>query len=352
MTPAAMLAQIEAWARELGFQQIGVSALDTGEHLARFDAWLAAGMGADMDWLAEHRDKRADPALMWPGSLRVISARMDYLPEKEPDLIAKLDAREKALISRYALGRDYHRIVRKSLASLAKKIEGLCDSSHRAFVDSAPLLERAYAEQAGLGWFGKNTMIINSRAGSYFFLGELLTSLPLPISQPDTTPHCGSCNACIERCPTQAIIAPYHVDSSRCISYITIETIDPIPLALRPLIGTRIFGCDDCQAVCPWNKFAQTTARPADLGARDGFSEGNLIEWFFWSEETFLKKTEGMALRRAGFEIWLRNLAVALGNTPTTPEIIAALKQRRESVSALVAEHIDWALARHTQAQS
>lgn len=346
-SPAELLAQIEHWALELGFQQIGVTALDPGEHLTYFDRWLADGMAADMDWLAEHRAQRADPSLMWPGSLRVISARMDYLPEKDTQLIARLDAREHALISRYALGRDYHRIVRKSLAQLAKKIESLCDnSSHRAFVDSAPLLERAYAERAGLGWFGKNTMIINSRAGSYFFLGELLTNLPLPVSTPDPTPHCGSCNACIERCPTQAFVAPYQLDAARCISYLTIELTSAIPEELRPLMGTRIFGCDDCQAVCPWNKFAQLTARPADFGARDDFSAGDLVAWFSWSEDEFLRRTEGMALRRAGYELWLRNLAVALGNTAPCATVIAALEQRLPSASPLVAEHIQWALTR------
>jgi epoxyqueuosine reductase len=348
MTDDTLLEQIRLWARELGFQQIGVSDIDVTEHAAHLQRWLENKYHADMDWMAHHATLRAHPEQLHPGTLRVISVRMDYLPHEEKDLIAKVSADGSAYIARYTLGRDYHKLMRKRLELLAQKIEERARHRHRAFVDSAPVLERAFAQKAGLGWIGKNTMLINSTAGSYFFLGEILTDLPLPVTASQETQHCGTCTACLDLCPTQAFVAPHQLDARRCISYLTIENKNSIPEEFRIKMGNRIFGCDDCQAVCPWNKFAQPTQQ-ADFLPRHGLDTAQLVELFLWSEEEYLQKTEGSALRRIGYEGWLRNISIALGNAASTPEIIAALDSRKDFPSELVREHVGWALRRHRQ---
>jgi epoxyqueuosine reductase len=333
----------------LGFQQLKVSGIDLqadGEHLKQ---WLQAGFHGEMAYMAKHGEKRSHPAELEPGTLRVISCRMDYLPDTETDSI--LQNPQKAYISRYALGRDYHKLMRKRLSRLASTLvekAALCGTSsqlNRAFVDSAPVLERAIAQQAGLGWIGKNTMLINPKAGSWFFLGEIFTDIPLPIDPAQENPHCGSCTKCLDLCPTRAFVKPWQLDARRCISYLTIELKDAIPLELRPLMGNRIYGCDDCQLVCPWNKFAQFSAQD-DFQPRHHLDNRELQELFKWSEATFLEKTAGSAIRRIGYECWLRNLAVALGNAPYDPAILTLLASRRSYPSALVQEHIEWAITR------
>jgi epoxyqueuosine reductase len=344
--PDNLLEQIRGWARELGFQQIGVCDIAVAEHAGHLQRWLENNYHADMDWMARHAALRAHPEQLHPGTLRVISVRMDYLPEDEKGLIAKISNDGSAYIARYTLGRDYHKLMRKRLAQLALKIEERVQHSHRAFVDSAPVLERAFAQKAGLGWIGKNTMLINSSAGSYFFLGEILTDLPLPVTAAQETQHCGTCTACLDLCPTQAFVAPHQLDARRCISYLTIENRNSIPKEFRTKMGNRIFGCDDCQAVCPWNKFAQHTEQE-DFLPRHGLDNAQLVALFLWSEEEYLQKTEGSALRRIGYEGWLRNIAVALGNAASAPDIIAALDKRRDFPSELVQEHVEWALQQH-----
>ena len=352
---AALIAQIRCWAQELGFQQIGITDTNIQHHAEHLQSWLKKSHHGDMAWMAQHAALRADPTQLHPGTLRVISARMDYLPERN-DIIARTQENGRAYIARYTLGRDYHKLIRKRLAELARRIENSVSSTdlpqqHRAFVDSAPVLERGFAQKAGLGWIGKNTMLINSSAGSYFFLGEIYTTLELPVDAAQETAHCGSCTACLDLCPTKAFVAPYQLDARRCISYLTIEQRGSIAEELRPLIGNRIFGCDDCQAVCPWNKFAQRTEEEAFL-PRHGLDQATLLELFLWSEDDYLQHTEGSALRRIGYQGWLRNLAVALGNADTTPAIIKALHARMEQPSDLVREHVAWALAQHTEKQS
>jgi epoxyqueuosine reductase len=271
---------------------------------------------------------------------------MDYLAQDTQPLEV-LASPDKAYISRYTLGRDYHKLIRKRLAQLAKRIEEQAGGGHyRAFVDSAPVLERAVAERAGLGWIGKNTLLINADAGSWFFLGEIYTDLPLPVDAPLNSKHCGTCTACLELCPTDAFKGPFELDARKCISYLTIEHKGSIDPALRPLMGNRIFGCDDCQLVCPWNKFAQATGE-GDFKPRHELADAQLAALFLWDENTFLAKTEGSAIRRIGYERWLRNLAVALGNAPTSEAVISALQTRREFPSELVREHVAWALQRH-----
>ncbi len=341
-----LLAQIRDWAQALGFQQIGVSDVDVAEHAQRLQHWLQQGYHADMQWMQQHANLRAHPEQLHNNTLRVISVRMDYFPEDDKNVIAKINADGSAYISRYTLGRDYHKLMRKRLAQLAEKLDAIAPNQHRAFVDSAPVLERAFAQKSGLGWIGKNTMLINAQAGSYFFLGEIFTDLPLPLTPPQENMHCGTCTACLDLCPTQAFVAPHQLDAKRCISYLTIENRGSIPMAFRKAIGNRIFGCDDCQAVCPWNKFAQRTEQEAFM-PRHGLDSAQLVELFMWTEEEYLEKTAGSALRRIGYEGWLRNTAVALGNANTTPEIIAALNQRRTDVSPLVREHVTWALQEH-----
>jgi epoxyqueuosine reductase len=341
-----MAAQIRAWAAELGFAQLGIADIELAEHEAYLQKWLDAGYHGSMDYMARHGEKRARPEQLVPGTCRVISVRMDYLADDTRPLEV-LAAPQKAYISRYALGRDYHKLVRRRLATLAQRIGELAGGGqYRAFVDSAPVLERAIAERAGMGWIAKNTMLINAQAGSWFFLGEIYTDLPLPADAPQADKHCGTCTACLDICPTNAFIGPFQLDARKCISYLTIEHKGAIDPALRPLLGNRVFGCDDCQLVCPWNKFARTTLED-DFQPRHGLADAELVELFLWDEATWLARTEGSALRRIGHERWLRNLAVALGNAPTTPAVLAALEQRRNFPSELVREHVDWALRQH-----
>ena len=339
---------IRAWSRELGFQQVGISDIDLSTAERRLEQWLDAQYHGTMSYMQRHGSKRSRPAELVPGTLRVISARMDYLPDAQTRARAQLDDGQTAYISRYALGRDYHKVLRGRLRALARKLESrIGEFGYRVFVDSAPVLEKPIAEKAGLGWLGKHTNIINKDAGSWFFLGELYTDLPLPIDDA-ATEHCGSCKACIDVCPTNAIVAPFQLDARRCISYLTIEHKESIPEPLRAAIGNRIYGCDDCQLFCPWNKFAEPTDE-ADFAPRHGLDDAQMTELFAWSEDEWLRKTEGSAIRRIGYERWLRNIAVALGNAPTSDAVVAALNKRRDSESAMIREHVAWALARHRQ---
>ncbi len=340
-----LLPQIREWASELGFQQLGVTAVDLGEHEGYLQKWLDAGYHGSMDYMASHGSKRSRPQELVPGTCRVISVRMDYhVPDTDADQV--LASSERAYISRYALGRDYHKLMRKRLAQLAQRIELEAGGGrYRAFVDSAPVLERALAERAGLGWIAKNTMLINAEAGSWFFLGEIYTDLPLQPDPSQATKHCGSCTACLDICPTDAFAGPFELDARRCISYLTIEHRGSIDEALRPLMGNRVFGCDDCKLVCPWNKFAQATGE-ADFHPRHNLADAALVELFLWDEATFLARTEGSAIRRIGHERWLRNLAIGLGNGPASEEAITALRSRLEYPSELVREHVEWALSR------
>lgn len=341
----ALATQIRTWGAELGFQQVGIADLDVGEAAAHLQAWLARQHHGEMQYMERHAALRSDPQQLVPGTLRVLSLRMDYLPA-DTRMVKVLQNPSQAYVSRYALGRDYHKLIRRRLQQLADRIQQQTGSfGYRAFVDSAPVLERAFAEKAGLGWIGKNTMLINKRAGSWFFLGELFTDLPLPVDEKAEF-HCGSCTACLTICPTGAFTGPQQLDARRCISYLTIELRSAIPLELRPLIGNRVFGCDDCQLCCPWNKFAAHT-KEQDFTPRHRLEQAELVDLFSWNEEEFLRYTEGSAIRRIGHECWLRNIAVALGNAPTTPAVLAALQQRRAHPSELVREHVEWALARH-----
>ena len=341
-----LAASIKLWGRELGFQQVGITSVDLGQHEAHLQRWLDAGYQGEMDYMASHGSKRSHPDKLVPGTLRVISLRMDYLPG-DTRMAEQLASPEKAYVSRYALGRDYHKLIRKRLQQLAERVQqAIGPFGYRAFVDSAPVLEKAVAEQAGLGWIGKNTLVINRKAGSWFFLGELFVDLPLPVDPPHASEHCGRCSACLDICPTQAFVAPYVLDARRCISYLTIELKGPIPEDLRPLIGNRVFGCDDCQIVCPWNRFARPSEQ-GDFQPRHQLDSAELASLFRWTEEEFLSRTEGSPLRRAGYERWLRNLAVGLGNAPGSITVIEALELRREHPSELVREHVHWALSRH-----
>ncbi|NID15638.1 tRNA epoxyqueuosine(34) reductase QueG [Luteibacter yeojuensis] len=343
---AALAADIKRWARELGFADAGIAGTDLGDDEAHLESWLAEGNHGEMDYMARHGTRRSRPAELEPGTLRVISLRMDYVPPGMPNAWDVIGDGEKAYVARYALGRDYHKLMRNRLQKLASRIEERIGGfQYRAYVDSAPVLEKAIARNAGLGWIGKHTVLINKRAGSYFFLGELYTDLPLPIDAPASA-HCGSCRRCIDICPTQAIVAPYRLDARRCISYLTIELKGSIPVELREPMGNRVFGCDDCQLICPWNKFAQEATEP-DFAPRHSLDGPRLVELFSWSEEEFLSRTEGMAIRRTGYEGWLRNLAVGLGNAPHGDEIVAALRARADHPSEMVREHVAWALARH-----
>jgi epoxyqueuosine reductase len=342
--------QIKQWGRHLGFQQIGITDTDLSAYETKFYAWLAKSYHGSMSYMSQHGTKRTRPQELIPGTVRVISARMDYFPP-DTDAAALLKKPQKGYISRYALGRDYHKVMRKRLKQLANKIEAVAAPlGYRAFCDSAPVLEKPLAEKANLGWIGKHTNLINKRAGSWFFLGEIYTNLPLTIDAPHKTSHCGSCTACIDICPTQAIVAPYQLDARRCISYLTIESHEPIPLVLRPLLGNRIYGCDDCQLICPWNKFASYT-KEQDFLPRHGLASPELLTLFAWSEQEFLQKTEGSPIRRIGHEKWLRNIAVALGNAPFNLEIVQALqiKLQEENLSTMVKEHIAWAHAQQLQ---
>lgn len=342
---AALARDIKRWARELGFAEAGISGIELGEDERHLQRWLDDGHHGEMEYMARHGRKRSRPAELEPGTQRVISVRMDYVPPGTRNAWEVIRDGEAGYVARYALGRDYHKLMRNRLQKLAERIHAVVgDFGYRAYVDSAPVLEKALARNAGLGWIGKHTVLINRHAGSYFFLGELYTDLPLPVDKAATA-HCGSCRRCIDICPTQAIVAPYRLDARRCISYLTIELKGSIPEELREPIGNRIFGCDDCQLICPWNKFAQDTSEP-DFAPRHRLDGAKLVELFGWSEEEFLRRTEGMAIRRTGYEGWLRNIAVALGNAPASETVRVALRARLEHPSALVREHVQWALAR------
>ena len=347
--PADIRARLTARARELGFASIGVAGIELGEDERRLDDWLAAGWHGEMEYMARHGTKRSRPAQLLPGTLRVISARMDYWPEEARAAGEVLGDGALGYVSRYALGRDYHRLMRKALQQLADHLATLVrPHGHRVFSDSAPVLEKALARNAGLGWIGKHTNLIARDAGSYFFLGEIYTDLELPIDEPASA-HCGSCTACMPACPTGAIVAPWKLDARRCISYLTIELHGPIPEDLRPAMGNRIYGCDDCQLVCPWNRYARAAANP-DFKVRHGLDAPRLAALFAWTEAQFATRMSGSAIHRLGYERWLRNIAVALGNAPTTGEVLAALAARRADASPLVREHVLWALARHESA--
>jgi epoxyqueuosine reductase len=346
----ALAPQIKAWGTTLGFQKIGISDVDLSQAEPRLIEWLRAGFHGEMDYMVKHGVKRARPAELVPGTLRVISARFDYLPPDAADSWQVLEDTERAFIARYALGRDYHKVLRGRLQLLAEQVTAAVGVfKYRVFTDSAPVLEVELAQKAGLGWRGKHTLLLARDAGSYFFIGEIYTDLPLPVDSPVDN-YCGSCSQCIDICPTQAIIAPYQLDARRCISYLTIEHKGPIPEALRPLIGNRVYGCDDCQLVCPWNKFAQIS-KEADFSVRNGLDNPTLVEIFAWSEEEFNRRLAGSPIYRIGHERWLRNLAVGLGNVPRTAssatQAIAALQARADHPSALVREHVAWALAQH-----
>ena len=342
---AALARDIKRWARELGFANTGISGVDLDEDEQHLQRWLDEGHHGEMEYMARHGSKRTRPAELEPGTQRVISVRMDYIPPGTANAWDVLGDAQAGYVSRYALGRDYHKLMRGRLQKLAERIQGVVgDFGYRAYVDSAPVMEKALARNAGLGWIGKHTVLINRRAGSYFFLGELFTDLPLPVDPPASA-HCGSCTRCIDVCPTQAILGPYQLDAKRCISYLTIELKGSIPEDLRAPMGNRIFGCDDCQLVCPWNKFAQETSEP-DFAPRHSLDGAKLVELFGWTEQEFLKRTEGMAIRRTGYEGWLRNIAVALGNAPRSTEVVEALNARADHPSAVVREHVAWALAR------
>lgn len=360
---AALAIAIKAWGRELGFDDVRIADVDLSHREAGFQAWLDKGYHGEMDYMASHGMKRARPAELVPGTVRSVSVRMPYVPASPDssadasDWRAREEARSQdpaaAQVSIYARGRDYHKVLRARLQQLASRIEGEIGAfGYRVFTDSAPVMEVALAEKAGLGWRGKHTLLLHREAGSMFFLGEMLTDLPLPVDEP-VTPRCGQCTSCIEVCPTQAIVAPYELDARRCISYLTIELKGSIPLEFRPLIGNRIYGCDDCQLYCPWNKFARRATLP-DFDVRHGLDSASLVDLFAWTEEEFLKNTEGSAIRRIGHERWLRNLAVGLGNAGASPAtkgdstIVAALQSRAQHSSELVREHVNWALAQHT----
>jgi epoxyqueuosine reductase len=343
----ALKANIKAWALELGFASAGVAGIDLNDAEAGLADWLAAGFHGEMDYMARHGMKRARPAELVPGTISVISVRMDYWSEADRDAAeALLGDGERAYISRYALGRDYHKLLRQRLQKLADRIAAeIGPFGHRVFVDSAPVLEVELAKRAGLGWRGKHTLTLTREAGSLFFLGELYTDFVLPVDEP-VGDHCGSCTRCIDVCPTQAIVAPYRLDARRCISYLTIELKGAIPLEFRPLIGNRVYGCDDCQLTCPWNRFARVSGE-RDFSVRNGLDAASLAELFIWTREEFESRMAGSAILRIGHERWLRNIAVGLGNAPSSASVLAALNARRDDPSALVREHVQWALARH-----
>lgn len=357
----ALLAQrIKAHGLTLGFQQIGIADVDLRSHQPHLQAWLDKGYNGDMGWMAEHGNMRSQPDVLLPQTQRVISARMDYLPG-DTQLIAALKDGETAYISRYALGRDYHKLMRKRLSQLALFIEQEATAlglslpegfQHRAFVDSAPVSEKPLAAKAGLGWQGKHTLIINSQAGSWFFLGEVFTSLPLPTDESlkinRQEDRCGECSACLKVCPTDAFPRPYELDARRCISYLTIESKGAIPVEFREPMGNRVFGCDDCQAICPWNKYARAT-QELDFMPRHQLDSVKLLDLFLWTEQEFLDRSAGSPLRRVGFERWQRNLAVGLGNAPSSEPIVQALRAALPTASAMVQEHLNWALEQQSR---
>ncbi len=334
---------IKQWGQELGFQQVGITDIDLSKAESSLQAWLEKGFHGEMAYMARHGTKRSRPEELHPGTIRIICVRMNYLTATPEHARALRDNTDTAYISRYAVGRDYHKLLRKRIQQLAIKIrEATGPFGHRLFVDSAPVMERPLAAKAGLGWQGKHSNLLNRNAGSWFFLGELYTDLPLPIDPP-ATGHCGKCTDCIDACPTQAIVAPYQVDARRCISYLTIELKGSIPVKFRTSIGNRIFGCDDCQLACPWSRFAQIS-NESDFNPRHGLDSEQLINLFDWSEDQFLKRTEGMPIRRIGHEQWLRNIAIGLGNSTGGATVINHLNAKREHPSEVVREHVKWAL--------
>jgi epoxyqueuosine reductase len=339
----ALAADIKRWGRALGFQQVGITSTELAEHEVHLLNWLAAGFHGEMAYMARHGTRRSRPAQLEPGTVSVISARMDYLPPAGTAPETVLANPELGYVSRYALGRDYHKVLRRRLQKLAAQIETVTGCfGYRAFSDSAPVMEKALAQRAGLGWIGKHSNLLDQKAGSWFFLGELYVTLPLPPDKP-ASEHCGRCTACMDVCPTRAIVGPYRVDARRCISYHTIELHGPIPEEFRRPMGNRIYGCDDCQLACPWNRFARATPE-TDFLPRHGLDAPALLELFGWSEEAFSKRTEGSPIRRIGYVRWLRNIAVALGNAPASPKVVTALQTRADHSSALVREHVAWAL--------
>ncbi|PHS24330.1 MAG: tRNA epoxyqueuosine(34) reductase QueG [Methylophaga sp.] len=344
-----LLASMRAWAKNHGFQDLGVSDIDLAVAEKGLAQWLAKGFHGEMSYMAHHGTKRTRPEELVSETIRVITVRMDYWPEPAAEPWSVLANDQLGFVSRYALGRDYHKLMRKRLVRLAEKIKTeVADMGYRVFCDSAPVMEKALAEKSGIGWVGKHTNILNREHGSYFFLGEIYTDLPLPLTSA-VKEHCGSCTACIDVCPTQAIVAPYQVDARRCISYLTIELQGAIPVEFRSMMGNRIYGCDDCQLVCPWNKFAQMTTLP-DFFPRNDLDAPQLLYLFAWTEQEFLTRLAGSPIRRIGHQSWLRNIAVALGNAKSNPKIIDVLQHQRESSTDLVKEHIDWALEQQFQA--
>ena len=343
-----LAADIKDWGHELGFSRLGITSTELGADEVHLLNWLGIGRHGEMLYMERHGTRRSRPAELIPGTVRIISARMAYWPEEGADPHWLLDQPHRAYISRYALGRDYHKVLRRRLQTLATRIEATVGTfGYRAFADSAPVLEKALARNAGLGWIGKHTNLLARDAGSWFFIGELYTDLPLPVDAP-ASEHCGTCEACIDACPTGAIVAPYELDAGLCISYLTIELRGSIPVELRSQIGNRVFGCDDCQLVCPWNRFSQPSAEKEFL-PRSEIDGPELVELFQWTSEEFDEHTRGSAIRRVGYEGWLRNIAIALGNAPTSSKIVAALKRREYHPSALVREHVSWALVQHEE---
>lgn len=349
MDSVSLFEKIKQWANEEGFQQVGISNIDLAEHKDHFLKWIENKFHGEMDFMAKHGEKRWRPELLVPETKSILTFRMDYLPEPQISIRNTLKNKNAAYISRYALGRDYHKKIRKSLSRIASRINDELgnDSSFRVFTDSAPILERAFAEKANLGWIGKNTCLINKKAGSWFFLGEILTNIPFEPTEPAASNHCGRCNACIDVCPTKAIVAPNQLDARKCISYLTIEYKGSIPEQYRKAIGNRIYGCDDCQLICPWNKFARIT-KDVDYKARNSLDQISLIDAINWNENEFNKKLEGSAIRRIGYYQWIRNLAIALGNAPKTAKnvepLFDKLKHKDIQNSEILVEHIQWAL--------
>jgi epoxyqueuosine reductase len=349
LDPATLTASIRGWAKDLGFTGLGIAAIDLPQDEAHFLDWLRLGFNGEMGYMSRHGSKRTRPAELIPGTVSCISVRLDYWPQAAADAAETLADANVGYVSRYALGRDYHKLLRSRLQKLCDRIQdALGPFGHRVFTDSAPVLEKALARNAGLGWIGKHTNLIDRRAGSYFFLGEIYLDLKLSADEPSTA-HCGSCSACMPACPTGAIVAPYQLDARRCISYLTIELNGIIPEEFRRAIGNRVYGCDDCQLVCPWNKFARASVEQ-DFAVRHRLDNSQLVELFGWTEADFLEKTSGSAIRRIGHERWLRNIAVALGNAPTSSAVVEALSARAQHPSALVREHVGWALAQHRPA--
>jgi epoxyqueuosine reductase len=340
--------RIIALGREMGFADVGIADIDLSSEAAGFRAWIDTGQHGEMEYMARHGEKRWRPDELEPGTQSVICVLLDYWPQNANAAEAILADANKGYVSRYAVGRDYHKVIRNRLQSFAEAInKEIAAHSFRVFTDSAPVLEIPLAVKSGLGWRGKHTLLLNRERGSLFFLGEIYTSLKLATHQEKQVDHCGTCSACIDVCPTQAITAPHRLDARRCISYLTIELKTAIPIEFRKAIGNRIYGCDDCQLVCPWNKFAKRATTP-DFEARHSLDNSTLVELFSWTEEEFLKKTEGSAIRRIGHERWLRNVAVALGNAPTSAETVAALRARASDASPLIREHVAWALEQHS----